>query len=161
GQVEALAVEEVGLLLVLVGFLGQRGFTTLERGQRRTTGDQIGAGVGGRPVALGPRRERVVAGDCPAQAVDLTVEILHPLAVRLVLADQFGALRLELDQLRRGDTAALAGERLLEERHALLLLDARDPGPRQLSVELVQALVHLGLLAGERARTLASAPELG
>src|SRR5262249_56589985 len=123
-------------------------------------GAQTGAGVGARRGALGPRRERVVAGDCSAQAVDLTVEILHPFAVRLVLADQFGSLRLELDQLRRGDTAALAGERLLEERHALLLLDARDPGPRQLGVELVQALVHLGLLAGERARTLAGPPVL-
>src|SRR5262249_59162531 len=94
------------------------------------------------------------------QALDLIVEVLHPLAVGLVFADQIGALRLELDQLRRGDTTALAGERLLEERHALLLLDARDPGPRQLGVELVQALVHFGLLAGERARTLAGPPVL-
>src|SRR5262245_60890190 len=152
GQVEALAVEELGLLAVLLRRLRERILATLERGEGRPGRDEVRSGG----VATGAGRDRVVARDRLAEPLDLAVDRLHALAVQLVLADQVGALRLELEQLGRGDTSILrTAQRLLEVRDALLLLAARDPRTRQVGVELVEALVHLGLLTGQRTGALA------
>src|SRR5262249_60150848 len=96
GQIEALAVEEVGLLLVLLGRFGERGLAALQSRQRGPPAHEIRAGRGRRAVARRSTREGIIACDGLAKALDLAVDLLDPLAVRLVLADQIGALGLEL-----------------------------------------------------------------